>query len=168
MREITNYQAFIKPAMAVCAPGDPIAWQSFSPLSQQSNNAAAFLTASPALGQIAIVFAPVSNAQNFDVSIDAEWTMAYTANPLMESLHTTHPEAGPGFWHTARNFVSNNLVPFEEIAAAGVGSAAAIAAAPELAGAGVILRGANALRGAAGARGLAEPLLRGGRVLMMG
>lgn len=126
--ERTNYENFCKPAHLVTSPNDFLSWESFKVLGGAPTTAA---FNSPDLNTMVIVFGIPVNNINVDVQIDAEWTMEYTANAVLQSTHKRHQSAPEAVWHEARGFISDHG---GQLAEGIVGAAAAAAVAPEAIG----------------------------------
>lgn len=131
--EHSAYSAFRKPIVAVAAPGDFIEYESFNPIGAAMNLNS---VADHSLTQIFVVIGSNNSAQGYDFQIDAEWTLEYQADPILQSLHQTHLADGlpDAVWNRAKAFVANSGGVMEDI---GLGAAAAAAtmAMPEAAGA---------------------------------
>lgn len=131
--EFSAYSAFRKPVVAVAAPGDFIEYESFNPMGLTMNS---FGVADHSLTQIFVVIGSNTNAQTYDIQIDAEWTLEYQSDPVLQSLHSTHlSDAAPdSVWNRAKAFVANAGGVMEDV---GIGAAAVAATAslPEAAGA---------------------------------
>lgn len=131
--EYTAYNAFTLPRNAVCSPGDFIEYESFNTVG--SNATPLNHVVDHSLNQVFLVIGPSSNAQNYEIQIDAEWTMEYQSDPVLQSLHRTHTATPESTWNSVKTFVANHGGVLEEVAGAAAVGAAATLGAPELAGA---------------------------------
>lgn len=148
--ERTNYETFTQPAHCVTCPNDFITWEQFGLLGGAPTNA---VIATPDLCTMAIVFPATVNTINIDVQIDAEWTLEYTLDPILQSTHRRHPGVAEEAWHQARGFVSDHGGQVMEGVAA---AALAAAAAPEAA---AVVGTRLAMGGVANIAGRALPAL---------
>lgn len=151
MVEYSAYHAFQKPVSAVCTPGDFIAYESFKDLSGVTPSTAVAI--SSAIRPVIFVLGPSTNAQSYDITVDAEWTVDYQSDAVLQSLASTHPGGNDSWFREASAWVANHSSILEDFA----GGALAIASNPELAGyagAAVALRGPARLGGRAGLRAL--------------
>jgi len=130
MKECTAYDAFTTPKVMSTSPNDWISWEQWDIL---GTNATTTAFADDSLNTIAIVFRPTVNTQAYDIQVDVEWTLQYTADPVMQSLHRTHAATPDSVFDEARSFVANHSGFLEEAAVAGLGTAMIGAALPEVA-----------------------------------
>lgn len=141
--EYSNYRAFTRPLTAVTSPGDFIEYESFNDVGAAMSGTC---EADHSLNQVFICLGPNTSPQSFDFSVDAEWTIEYQADPILQSLHSTHRAdvAADSVWQDAKAFVADNSGVIEDVAGLGA-LAAGVVFAPEGAGAALAGFGTRAM-----------------------
>lgn len=152
--EHSAYAAFSKPITAVCVPGDMIEYESFNDVGSVSYLGA---TTDTSLNQAFLVLGPCSNAQNYDIQVDAEWTVEYLVDPVLQSLHSTHESLPSEVWHEARSFVANHSGVLEDVALGAIAATGYGALAEGAAGTLGFLGSRQAIAGAARMAGRSAP-----------
>jgi len=124
VKEYTMVKAFNEGISAVTCPYDFLEWERFKAVADVNPSS---FTPDPSLSSIVIALGPNSNKFGFDVQIDAEWTVQYLKDPLMQSLHKHHDSLPEAVWHKARRFVSEHSGLVEDVGiAAGIAGGAAV------------------------------------------
>lgn len=99
MRAFSNYELFTKGVDMVMSSSDFLEWQSFKYIGLSGSGAS--LAASPAMGTLAIASANTVSAGNLTITVQAEWTVEYTADPVLQGTARHHSHVEDSVWHEA-------------------------------------------------------------------
>lgn len=97
MRAYSNYELFTKGVDMVMSSSDFLEWQAFKYIGLAG--AGASLASSPAMGSLAVASANTVNAGSLTLTIQAEWTVEYSSDPVLQGTARHHAHLSDGVWH---------------------------------------------------------------------